>query len=190
MSPGRGRATHHDDHRGPVDPNAAGLFEAIYDELRELAQRSLRRERPDHTLQPTALVHEVYLKLAASKGIPETGRTHFLGIAARAMRQVLIDHARGVRAAKRGRGGVKVDLEDALGRPDGPPVDFSHITEALAGLAALDERAARVGELRLFGGLTNAETAQSIGVSVPTVERDWRVARAWLRREIDESDRP
>ena len=172
---------------GGHDTGVAGIdevFALIYGELREMARQQLLGEQRGHTLQPTALVHEVYLKLARRKGISDKGRTEVLAIAGRAMRQVLIDHARRRRAAKRGGGGLQVAFDTALGLSEGSPVDFSHITEALSKLSALDNRVAKIVELRIFGGLTSAEAAEVIGVSQTTVERDWRVARAWLRREL------
>ena len=172
---------------GGHDAGVAGIdavFALIYDELRVMARQQFLGEQRGHTLQPTALVHEVYLKLARRKGISDKRRTEVLAIAGRAMRQVLIDHARRRRAAKRGGGGLQVALDNALGLTEGSPVDFSHITEALSKLAALDKRVAAIVELRIFGGLTNAEAAETLGVSRTTVERDWRIARAWLRREL------
>ncbi len=177
-----------DASRGDADA-VAKLLPLVYDQLRGLAGRYLGQERTDHTLQPTALVHEAYLKLVDDRAIDYNGRTHFIGIAARAMRQVLIDHARHDRAIKRGGGRGRITLDNVLGFPEGTAVDFSHLTEALDRLAGLDDRKAGVVELRFFGGLTNEEVAQALGVSASTVERDWRVARAWLRRELSKSDR-
>lgn len=172
---------------GGHDAGVAGIdavFALIYGELHEMARQQFLGEQRGHTLQPTALVHEVYLKLARRKGITDKSRTEVLAIAGRAMRQVLIDHARRRLAAKRGGGGIQVALDAALGLSEGPSVDFSHITEALSKLAALDKRVAGIVELRIFAGLTNAEAAATLGVSRTTVERDWRVARAWLHREL------
>ncbi len=151
-----------------------------------MARRQLRRERSNHTLYPTALVHEVYLKLAGRR-IDCQGRTHLLVIAARAMRQILVDYARRRLAGKRGAGRCRVALDEALDHAEGSSIDSPHITESLSALAALDERAATVVELRVLGGLTNAEAAEVLGVSVATVERDWRFARAWLRHRLKEN---
>ncbi len=174
---------------GPGDPAAAEkLFPLVYAELREMARRQLRRERGDHTLWPTALVNEAYLKLAGRR-LDSRGRTIFLAIAGRAMKQVLVDYARRQRAGKRGWGRCRVGLDKAVDLAEGDSVDSPHITEALSALAALDDRAAKVVELRVLGGLTNAEAAEVLGISVATVERDWRFARVWLRHELLESQR-
>ncbi|BCS32017.2 DNA-directed RNA polymerase sigma-70 factor [Luteitalea sp. TBR-22] len=164
---------------------AARLFPIVYDQLRRLAAAALRRERADHTLQPTALVHEAFLRLV---DIPEarwSNRGHFVAIAARAMRRVLVDHARGRSALKRRSAEVRVPLDD-VDVPSGPAgdVDLVALDEALARLASVDERQARIVELRFFGGLTVEETAVLMGSSPRTVKRDWHMARAWLRREL------
>lgn len=164
---------------------AASLFAIVYDELRRLAASALRNERPDHTLQPTALVHEAYLRLADEPDDRWRDRGHFFAVAALAMRRILVDHARSRNALKR-----KCDVmglpEPAAVRPteDEFGVDFVLLDSALASLATLDERQAKIVELRFFGGLSVEETAEVIGASTRTVKRDWQSARAWLRREM------
>jgi RNA polymerase sigma factor (TIGR02999 family) len=156
----------------------------VYDELHRIASRAMRRERADHTLQPTALVHEAYVRLVRGDDVAWQDRAHFLGIAAHVMRQVLVDHARKKHAARRGGHAARVTLtEGGLGRPDDAPelLDLHH---ALERFAAIDERAARVAELRLFAGATVPETAEALGVSKRTVDMDWAAARMWLTREL------
>jgi RNA polymerase sigma-70 factor (ECF subfamily) len=160
------------------------LFALIYGELRRIAAGLLRRERPEHTLQPTALVHEAYLKLVDQTRIRWQDRAHFLGIAARAMRQILVDHARGRAARKRGGGRQRVTLDEALVAKEGKDLELLSLDEAMTRLAGVDERAARVVELRIFGGLTVTEIAHVLGVSKRTVDGDWSVARMWLAREL------
>lgn len=154
------------------------LYTRLYDELHRLARR-VRAGRAGETLSTTALVHEVYVKLRPSADLDWAGRAHFFGVAARAMREVLVTAARQRGAAKRGGGAVAVTFGDDLAQPARPD-DVLALDEALARLAALDARRAHVVELRFFAGLTAPETATVLGVSVPTVERDWRMARAWL----------
>ncbi len=169
-------------HRVGDDPVAfEQLLPLVYHELRELAAARLRGERPDHTLQPTALVHEAYLKLAGGAAQPFADRGHFFRVAARAMRQVLVDHARARRAAKR-----DADASPAwVTLPDGRALDdLIAIDSALDKLAQQDARQARVIELRFFAGLGIEETATLLEVSPATVKRDWLVARAWLQQEI------
>ena len=165
---------------------AASVFALVYDELRRLAASALRHERPDHTLQPTALVHEAYLRLADEPQTRWENRAHFLAAAARAMRRILVDHARSRNAQKRGRGAARFSLEaiEASAVDPGPDLDLVLLDEALARLTALDPRQARVVELRFFGGLSVEETAQVIGSSPRTVKREWQLARAWLKREM------
>jgi RNA polymerase sigma factor (TIGR02999 family) len=156
----------------------------LYNELRRLASAVLREERPDHTLQPTALVHEVWLKFNASpKDLPARDRTHVLALAARAMRQVLVDHARAHARQKRGGAAQKVTLSlvEAVGAPE---VDAIALGEALDRLAAIDERQVRIVELRHLAGLTIEETARALELSVATVKRETAMARAWLAREL------
>jgi RNA polymerase sigma factor (TIGR02999 family) len=160
----------------------SALFNALYRELRRLASDAMRAERSDHTLQPTALVHETYLRLAGDRGRFDN-RSHFLGVAASAMRRVLIDHARG-RNAQRRRGRAPFVVLDDLGVPQAERVDLVALDDALAALSSIDPRQARIVELRFFGGLSVAEAATVVGVSERTVKREWQMARAWLRREI------
>jgi RNA polymerase sigma-70 factor, ECF subfamily len=161
------------------------LLPLVYAELRELAARLLRHERADHTLQPTALVHEAYLRLVDQRVGTWENRAHFLGIAAQAMRRILVDHARRRSATK--RRGARVTLDDAVAPSTGPSVDLLEIDAALSRLAELDPRQAQVVELRFFGGLSVEETAAVLGVGSATVKRDWTVARAWLHRELSGS---
>lgn len=161
------------------------LMPLVYDELRRIASRHMRREGEGHTLEPTALVNEVYLKLAAQRSADWEGRTHFLCVASRAMRCVLVDHARGRLRQKRGAEFQRVDIADALEHAaPASDVDFLEVREALERLAALDERQARVVELRFFGGLSVDEVATALGVSRRTVEAEWTHAKAWLGLEL------
>ena len=161
-----------------------GLFARVYDELRRLAHQ-VRRGRAGETLCTTALVHEAYVKLLPSEDMSWESRAHFFAVAARAMRQVLVDAARRRVAEKRGGGDAQfVTLGDEAHAPPVRSEELLALDEALHCLAALDERRARVVEYRFFAGLTAEETAKVLGVSVPTVERDWRAARAWLTREL------
>ncbi len=159
----------------------------VYDELRSLARRYMRSERREHTLQPTALVHEAYLRLVDRPRVDWRGRTHFFAVGARVMRHLLIDHARGRGRKKRGGGRYRVTLTDwraAGGEAGLDPGELLDLDAALEKLARVDEREARVVELRFFAGLTVAEVAHALGVSKRTVEQDWTHARAWLRREL------
>ena len=167
-------------HCGPVNE----LLPMVYAELRALADGYLARERSDHTLQPTALVHEAYLRLLGDRNLTWQNRAHFLGIAARSMRQILVKHAKARRAAKRGGGQVTLPFDESLVPRDEPPCDVLAIEEALTSLAALDPRLSRIVELRFFGGLTIQETAEVVGMSGSAVERDWSAARAWLHQEM------
>jgi RNA polymerase sigma factor (TIGR02999 family) len=159
------------------------LVPLVYEELRRLAIRYMRRERPDHTLQPTALVHEAYLKLIDQRRVTWESRAQFYCVAARLMRRILIDHARDVKAVKRG-GGHKAPLEDCLAYAEERPDELVAIDEALSRLTDLAPRQCRVVELRFFGGCSEEEIAKILEVSVRTVKRDWRVARAWLFAEL------
>lgn len=165
------------------EPATDALFREVYAELKRLA-RSVRAGRAGETLSTTALVHEAYLKLAVSTRIDWQGRVHFLGVAARAMRQVLADAARHRSRDKRGGGSWAVTLEEGDLAAPMRPAELLALDEALGRLTAMDERQAQVVEFRFFAGLTTEETAAVLGVSVPTVHRDWRAARAWLRREM------
>jgi RNA polymerase sigma factor (TIGR02999 family) len=168
-----------------ADPQSGErLFEAIYPELRRLARSLMRRERPGHTLQPTELVHDAYMKLVDQTIVLARDRAHFLGIAARAMRQILVDHARRRHAEKRGGHWDRVTLVDSLGHQASDGFELLALDEAIASLAAKDERAARVVELRIFGGLTIEEIAQAIDVSKRTIDADWQFARLWIARAL------
>ena len=179
-----------DIEEGKGDPGRAAdeLYQAAYDELRRIAHGAMRRERRNHTLQPTALVHEAYLKLVDQTRSNWQSRAHFFGVAGNAMRQVLVDHARRHRAAKRGGGWARVSLDDNLADPDGLSGEILDLHEALEKLVAQDERAARVVELRVFAGLAAREAAHVLGVSKRTVDDDWRVARMWLSHELAERE--
>lgn len=180
----------------------AELMPLVYGELRRLAQSHLRRERPDHTLQRTALVHEAFIRLINQKDVNWQGRSHFLSLASRLMRRILVDHARAKLAAKRGDGAVAVDLDEAIAAldaedaqawaggagliaDDGDKVDLVALNDALARLEEMDPQQGKIVELRYFGGLTIEETADVLSISPATVKRDWAVAKAWLRRELD-----
>jgi RNA polymerase sigma-70 factor (ECF subfamily) len=165
---------------------AARLMPLVYDELRSIARAHLRRENPGHTLQPTALVHEAWLHFSEGTEPDIRNRTHFLAVAANAMRRLLIDHARARDSAKRGGQWKRVSLSEEPGpsaRNDSG-VDVVALHEALERLEQLNARLARVVELRFFGGLTVAEAAESLGIAPVTVEKDWTKAKAWLRREL------
>ena len=170
--------------RGDDDPAAERLLPLVYDELRQLADGYMRREQAGHTLQPTALVHEAFFKLVDSGDRTFESRAHFMGVAARAMRQVLVDHARRRKTGKRGGNAVRVTLDEAAVGGGDADIDLIALDEALARLATKKERLARVVELRYFSGLTIQETATVLGVGHTTVEDDWSLARAWLRREF------
>jgi RNA polymerase sigma factor (TIGR02999 family) len=160
------------------------LLPLVYDELHRVAHRHLRNERPDHTLQSTALVHEAYFR-PVGQDFPEwEGRTHFFAIAAQLMRQILVDYARRYRASKRGSGVCMLTLDDVVGLSRRKDVDVVALHDALNTLAELDPRQSRVVELRFFAGLSLEETAEALGIGTATVQRDWTAARAWLHREI------
>jgi len=162
------------------------LLPAIYAELHRQAARAMRREAPEHTLQATALVHEAYLRLVDQSRVEWRNRAHFFGVAAQLMRRILVDHARGRDAAKRGGGIKAVTLSDvdAAGSPGEPDLDVLALHEALETLATFDPQQARLVELRYFTGLNIEETAEALDMSPATVKREWAVARAWLRREL------
>ncbi len=160
------------------------LLGIVYDELRRQAARYLRRERPDHTLQPTALVHEAYLQLIDQSRVSWENRAHFFGAAARLMRRVLVDHARAHQAEKRGSGEEKLALDEAIAVPENKDLDILALNDALEELARLDEQQSRIVELRYFGGLSIEETATITGVSPATVKREWAMAKVWLHNQI------
>jgi RNA polymerase sigma factor (TIGR02999 family) len=161
------------------------LLPHVYDELRTLARSYLRRERPGHTVQTGTLVHEALVRLIEGQQVPWEGRAHFFGIAARLMRQILVDHARGRDAAKRGAGEAAEPIDTALSvAVQAIDVNVIALDRALHELAAIDPAQARVVELRFFGGLTVEETAEVMGISTGTVKREWSMARAWLRRAV------
>jgi RNA polymerase sigma-70 factor, ECF subfamily len=159
------------------------LLPLVYDELRRIAARLMRSERREHTLQATALVHEAYARLAGGDA-SATDRAHFLSLAAQVMRRILVDHARTRGREKRGGGALRITLTEAAAAAPGFAGRLIEIDDALGRLEALDARKLRVLEMRIFGGMTHAEIATVLGVSVPTVERDFRMARAWLRAEL------
>jgi RNA polymerase sigma factor (TIGR02999 family) len=160
------------------------LIAVLYKELRRSAAAYLRRERPNHTLQPTALVNEAYLRLAAQRGPEFSDRPAFLAAASHLMREILVDHARGHNRAKRGGGQRLVSLEDAGELSAGSQVDVLALDEALEGLERIDPKQRRLVELRYFGGLSIEETADVLAVSPATVKREWRTAKAWLHRKL------
>ncbi len=187
----------------------AELTSLLYQELRSLAQRHLRRERPNHTIQRTALVHEAFVRLIGQQSVDWRSRGHFFTLASNIMRRVLVDHARARLASKRGGGAVVLSL-DEMGNSSDPDQrgrvseedllpapalsskaegdDLAAIDQALSRLAALDSRQAQIVEMRYFGGLTVEETAEALEISDATVKREWTLARAWLRRELTRSD--
>jgi len=160
------------------------LIPLVYDELRRLADHYLRRERPDHTLQTTALVHEVYLRLADGSQVQWQSWAHFYNVAAQLMRRILIDHARSHYTAKRLSPSAKLSLDEAIDMSDERAAELVALDDALTSLEALDPQKSRVVELRFFGGLTTAEIAEALGVSPSTITREWRIAKLWLYHEI------
>ena len=168
------------------DPGAIDdLLPLVYGKLRRLASRYLRGERPDHTLQTTALVHEAYIKLVGAD-IPWKDRVHFYSVAAQAMRRILVDHARAHKSGRRGGGTPKLPLDEALAVPVDRPQLLLHLDEALTRLARQDDRKGKLVELHFFGGLTMEELAAAQELSLSTVEREMRLARVWLRKEMEE----
>lgn len=164
------------------------LLPLVYDDLRRAAVRSLARERSDHTLQPTALVHEAYLRLVGQSGAQWRNAAHFLAVAAQIIRRVLVDHARARACQKRGGHRDKHPLEALALAAPAPTVDLIALHEALLRLSMTDPRKAQVVELRFFGGLTVEEVADVVGINARSVERDWQYARAWLYRELAQGD--
>jgi len=168
-------------------PEAERLWELVYDTLRGLANRMLASERDDHTLQPTALANEAYMRLIRQDQVQWQDRAHFLAIAAKAMRRILVDHARGVRRAKRGGGWDRVELQSGVLAPnsgDDGRLDLVEVHEALERLGERSERQARLVELRFFAGLTMDEVSHVLEVPLSTLEREWRFCKAWLAREL------
>jgi RNA polymerase sigma factor (TIGR02999 family) len=171
----------------------AELTAILYDQLRRLAQQHLRKERRDHTIQSTALVHEAFLQLAKQQEVDWRGRGHFFALASTLMRRILVDHARARLASKRGGGAVAIDLDhvadvEAPHPADHTDEDVGAIDQALTLLAQIDARQAQIVEMRYFGGLSITETAEALELSEATVKRDWMLARAWLRRELSRSE--
>ena len=165
------------------------LTPVVYGELRKLALSYLRRERSDHTLQPTALIHEAYLRLV-DQNVPQwRSRSHFFGVAAQLMRQILVDHARARSAAKRGGGEAKLSLDQGIQYSEERPEQLVALDDALTDLAKLDPRKSKIVELRYFGGLSVEETAEAMGISVATVGRELRFAEAWLHKLITGEER-
>lgn len=171
------------------DENAvSALMPLVYDELRRVAARYLRRERPGHTLQATALVHDAYIRLMQDSRLSWQNRAHFCGIAARSMRQILVERARARGAEKRGGGRVRVTLDPELSAPAAQTIDLEVLDDALGRLETLDPQLARVVEVRFFGGLSIDETAEALDLSPATVKRRWALAKAWLARELRPGD--
>lgn len=166
--------------KGAVDQ----LLPYVYDELRRISSKYLNDEYRNHTLQTTELVHEAYIKMVGSENINWQNRTHFFGIAARSMRQILVDHARRRKSVKRGEGNRALSLEDALEISEKNDEQVIALDEALKKLEVLEERSGRIVELRYFTGLTIEETAEALNISPATAKRDWNFAKAWLYREI------
>jgi RNA polymerase sigma factor (TIGR02999 family) len=160
------------------------LTPLVYDELRRLAARWLRRERPGHTLEGTALVHEAYLRLVHQRETEWQNRSHFFAIAAQLIRRILVDHARTRDRVKRGGGAFKLSLDEALGVSEARDLELVALDDALGALSKIDPQQGRIVELRFFAGLSIEETAEALGISPATVKRDWVVAKAWLFREL------
>jgi len=163
------------------------LYPLVYDELRQMAHRFMRRERKGHTLQTTALIHEAYLRLVDRKDAHWTNRSHFFGMSAQIMRRILVDHARRYAYVKRGGGAQKVSLDEAALVTKDRARELLLLNEALEGLEKLDPRRSKVVELRYFGGLSNAEIAELLKISSNTVTRDWNMARAWIYQQMTDA---
>jgi|SRR5947209_15016885 len=173
--------------RGGNSNALESLIPLVYAELRKLARGYLRRERTDHTLQSAALVHEAYVRLTGKSAPDWQNRSHFFGVAARLMREILVEHARNRGAAKRGEGVSPIAFDEVLHLPQPRNVDLILLDDALRRLSELDERQCRVVELRFFAGLSIEETSEALDISTATVSREWTTARLWLRREIARS---
>lgn len=171
------------------DPSALNqLLPLVHDELRRLARNYLRREKPGHTLQPTALVNEAYLRLINQQHVQWQNRAHFFGLSAQLMRRILVDHARRHAYAKRGGGALQVSFDEGMAGTEAKATELLAVNVALEKLTALDARKGRIVELRFFGGLNLDETAEVLNISSPTVQREWRAAKAWLHRLLTESN--
>jgi RNA polymerase sigma factor (TIGR02999 family) len=166
------------------------LIPLVYEELRRLARYYLRQERSDHTLQSTALVHEAYVRLAGQNPPEWQSRAHFFGVAARLMRQILVDHARANHAAKRGGNSLTLSLNEAVAGSKGKELDILALDDALNNLAQFNPQQSHIVELRFFSGLSIEDTSKVLGVSPATVKRNWTTARAWLFREMNRSEQP
>jgi RNA polymerase sigma factor (TIGR02999 family) len=165
------------------------LIPLVYEELRRLARRCLASQRPDHTLQSTALVHEAYLRLVGRTSVHWENRVHFLAVAAQLMRRILVDHARKRLAAKRGGNHLTLVLDESLGPPKRRAMDLIALDDALSDLAALDSRQSQIVELRFFGGLSIEDSSRVLGVSPATVKREWTTARTWLYEQMSSEER-
>ncbi len=165
------------------------LIPLVYEELRRIARHCLASQRPDHTLQSTALVHEAYLRLVDHSSVHWENRVHFFAVAAQLMRRILVDHARKQRAAKRGGGNLTLVLDEAVAPLARRAVDLTALDDALNGLAALDSRQSQIVELRFFGGLSIEDTSQLLDISPATVKREWVTARAWLYQQVNQEER-
>jgi len=186
MEDARGEVTRLLDEIVQGKPDATEqLLPLVYDELRRLAAGYFKRERSDHTLQPTALVHEAYIKLVDQRVVQWESRGHFLGVAATLMRRILMDHARGHDAVKRGGLQHRIELDDGLALTEQRAIELIGLDEALTQLALIDAEQAKIVELRYFGGLSVEETAEVLNLSTATVKRYWNSAKAWLYREIE-----
>jgi RNA polymerase sigma factor (TIGR02999 family) len=163
------------------------LMPLVYEELRRLARNHLRRERPGHTLQTTDLIHEAYLRLVDQRSSWKT-RAHFFGIASQMMRRILVDHAKANRAGKRGAGAPRLQLDEALEVAERPDRDLVLLDQALTEFEQIDARASKIVELKFFGGLSNEETSEVLGISTATVQREWMGARVWLHHAIKNSE--
>lgn len=177
------------DARGGAPGAHDQLFAIVYAELRKIAANYMRRERADHTLQATALVHEAYMQLVDQTRVNWQSRAHFFGVAAQLMRRILVDHARNQGAQKRGGNAQVLSIDDSIGMAAVSEVAFDELDEALNRLQVLDADQAKIVELRFFGGLTVEEVAEVMGVSTATIEREWRMARAWLHQQLT-AERP
>jgi len=164
------------------------LVPLVHGELHRIARRYMAKENPNHTLQTSALINEAYIRLINQQDIPWQNRAHFFAVAAQVMRHILVDHARKYSYAKRGGGARKISLDDAMVRMDQKANEIVALDDALKTLAVMDLRKSQIVELRFFGGLSIEETAEVMGISSPTVQREWRSAKAWLKRELRKAE--